>query len=133
VYNLKGISLDSVKKLLNTYPLVINGVLWDKDRLAKILDVVDVFQDRWKVPVYVGEFSVIRWAPEDGVVRWLQDVIDLFEARRWSWSYHAFREWHGWSLEHDQEFWRVGMPSPKSVTYETERAKVIKRAFLKNW
>ena len=100
--------------------------------MAQELKYVDEFRSRWKVPVYVGEFSVVRWVPKDGAVRWLQDVIDLFEVRGWSWSYHAFREWHGWSLEHDEEFWMEGMPYPQMVTYETERAKVIRSAFLKN-
>ena len=131
--NVKGITLNEAKKLINTtYPSEIKGELWNKDRLAQELKYVDEFRSRWKVPVYVGEFSVVRWAPKDGAVRWLQDAIDLFEVRGWSWSYHAFREWHGWSLEHDEEFWMEGMPYPQMVTYETERAKVIRSAFLKN-
>ncbi len=131
--NITGISLEEAKKLINqSYPATINGILWDKDRLAQQLKYADEFQSRWKVPIYVGEFSVIRWAPKDAAVRWLQDVISLFEARGWSWSYHAFREWHGWSLEYNEEFWMTGMPAPQPVTYETERAKVIKSSFLKN-
>lgn len=120
------------KLIIQSYPAMINGVLWDKERLALELKYVDEFQARWKVPIYVGEFSVVRWAPKDAAVRWLQDVIDLFEARGWSWSYHAFREWQGWSLEYDEEFWMEGMPAPQPVTYETERAKVIRSAFRKN-
>ena len=126
-------SFEEAKKSINKpYPAMINGILWDKNRLAQELKYVDEFQAKWKVPIYVGEFSVIRWAPKDDAVHWLQDVIDLFEARGWSWSYHAFREWNGWSLEHDEKFWMEGMPDPKPVTYETERAKIIRSALLKN-
>ena len=55
------------------------------------------FQERYKVGMYVGEFSAVRWAP--GAYDWLADVTDLFEAHGWDWSYHAFREYQGWSVE----------------------------------
>jgi len=133
VYNIAGTDLAVAMQTINIpYPSVINGVQWDKPQLEQILKDADEFQSRWKVPIYVGEFSVIRWAPKDAAVRWLQDVVDLFESRHWSWSYHAFREFQGWSLEHDEQFWEEGMPDPQPVTYETERAKVIKKTFLKN-
>jgi len=131
--NVKGIPVEeALKKINKNYPSILDGTLWDKAKLEEELKFVDEFQAKYKVPIYVGEFSVIRWAPKDGAVNWLKDVIDLFEARGWSWSYHAFREFHGWSLEHDETFWMQGMPNPQPVTYETERAKVIKTAFLKN-
>lgn len=129
----KDITLEEgAKKFTNTYPSVMDGTFWDKSKLEEDLKYVDEFQAKYKVPIYVGEFSVIRWAPKEGAVNWLKDVIALFEARGWSWSYHAFREWHGWSLEHDEQFWLDGMPNPQPVTYDTERAKVVKAAFLKN-
>jgi len=58
------------------------------------------FQQAYNVHIYVGEFSVIRWAPGDSGYQYLRDVIDLFEEYGWDWSYHAFREWDGWSVEH---------------------------------
>ena len=134
VYNIKGTDLAAAMEQVNiSYPSMIDGVQWDKNHLAAILKDADEFQARWKVPIYVGEFSVIRWAPKDAASRWLQDVVDLFESRGWSWSYHAFREFHGWSLEHDEKLWMSGMPSPQPVSYETERAKIIKKAFENNW
>ncbi len=114
------------------YPGNVNNVPWNKQRLESVLAEAEQFQARWKVPVYVGEFSVVRWAPKESSEQWLQDVIDLFEERHWSWCYHAFREWHGWSLENDEQFWVEGMPYPQIVTYDTERAKIIKSAFSKN-
>ena len=27
--------------------------------------------------------------------------IDLFKEYGWDWTYHAFREWDGWSVEHE--------------------------------
>ena len=134
VSDIKGTDLaEAMKQVDIHYPGLIDGYLWDKNRLAGFLKDADEFQAKWKVPVYVGEFSVIRWAPKDAATNWLQDVVDLFEARGWSWSYHAFREFHGWSLEHDEKLWINGMPRPQPVTYETERAKIIKNAFKRNW
>ena len=31
---------------------------------------------------------------------WLRDAISIFEQNGWDWSYHAFREWQGWSVEY---------------------------------
>ncbi|MFA6064208.1 MAG: cellulase family glycosylhydrolase [Gallionella sp.] len=112
------------------------NVQWNKERLAKEMQPALDFQKKYNVPIYVGEFSVIRWAPEEDAPKWLQDVIDLIEERGWSWSYHAFREFNGWSLEHDETFWDrktpPSVPRPQPVDYETERAKVIKKALQKN-
>lgn len=83
-----------------SYPGTIAGEQWDKSRLEKSLAPVDEFQRKYKVPIYMGEFSAIRWAPDNSNLRWLSDLIDLLEARGWNWSYHAFREWDGWSVEH---------------------------------
>ncbi len=89
---------DSKAELL--YPGVIEGLKWDKERLREaMLPAID-FQKEFNVQIYVGEFSAIRWAPDNSAYRYLRDVIDLFEEYGWDWSYHAFREWDGWSVEH---------------------------------
>jgi len=51
--------------------------------------------------MYVGEFSVIRWAP--GGDKYLSDLLEVVESHGWDWSYHAFREWDGWSVEHGSD------------------------------
>ena len=82
------------------YPGRIDGELWDKERLREEMLPAIEFQKALNVHTYVGEFSVIRWAPGDSRYSYLCDVIDLFEEYGWDWSYHAFREWDGWSVEH---------------------------------
>lgn len=76
-----------------TYP---SGI-WNSTWLAAQMNPAFAFQDRYKVHLYVGEFSAVRWAV--GAYDWLADVTDIFEANGWDWSYHAFREFHGWSVE----------------------------------
>lgn len=114
------------------YPTMEKGVLWDKEAMLKGFQPVVDFQKKWNVPIFIGEFSVIRWAPRDDAVQWLKDNIDMFEANGWTWCYHAFREWPGWSLEHDETFWKNGMPTPKPVSGLTERAKVVRSYLERN-
>jgi hypothetical protein len=56
------------------------------------------FANRYRVHMYVGEFSAIRWAP--GSEDYLSDLLTVMESHGWDWTYHAFREWDGWSVEH---------------------------------
>jgi len=123
---------EALKKTGIAYPGKIGDELWDKARLESLLAPVDAFQAKYHMPIYVGEFSVVRWAPPGSGARWLADVIDLFEARHWSWTYHAFREWNGWSLEHNGQFWMNGMEPPQPAISETDRAVVVRQALARN-
>ncbi len=80
------------------YPGVINGVMWNRDKIRETLQPVRDFQLRHQCKIYVGEFSAIVWAP--GADRYIRDCISVFEEYGWDWTFHAFREWSGWSVEH---------------------------------
>ncbi|TWU31373.1 glycoside hydrolase family 5 protein [Novipirellula artificiosorum] len=82
------------------YPGKVDGVYWDRAKLLESMKPALDFERDFNVPIYVGEFSAIRWAPDESAYRYLIDLIELFEQQRWDWSYHAFREFHGWSVEH---------------------------------
>lgn len=69
--------------------------------LKESLDHVKRFTDKYDVPIYVGEFSAVRWAPDGSAARYVGDSIALFEQYGWSWSYHEFRSWSGWDPEMD--------------------------------
>jgi aryl-phospho-beta-D-glucosidase BglC (GH1 family) len=86
-----------------TYPGEIGGTHWDKERLEQSLKPVIDFQKGYNVHIYLGEFSAIRWAPDNSAYRYLRDCIDIFEKHGWDWSYHAFREYTGWSVEHSND------------------------------
>ncbi|OGV69531.1 MAG: hypothetical protein A3K19_13920 [Lentisphaerae bacterium RIFOXYB12_FULL_65_16] len=83
-----------------TYPGQVDGKPLDKAALRRHLQPVRDFQLAYNVHIYVGEFSAIRWAPGDSAFQYLRDCIDIFEEYGWDWSYHAYREWDGWSVEH---------------------------------
>jgi endoglucanase len=110
-----------------SYPSTINGKLWDKDQLRKVLQPVIDFQRDYGAPIYIGEFSAIRWAPDDSAYRYMKDLIDIFEENNWSWAYHAFREWHGWSVEHGTN----KDDNERSVT-QTNREQLLRTWFAKN-
>jgi hypothetical protein len=110
-----------------TYPGEINGKTWNKEQLRRVLQPVIDFQRDYGVPIYIGEFSAIRWAPDDSAYRYLKDVIELFEENNWSWAYHAFREWNGWSVEHTAD---KGNDAPSLTT--SNREQLLRTWFAKN-
>jgi len=86
------------------YPGTVKGIYYDREQLRKSFAAIHEFEQQYRVPVLVGEFSVVRWAPKEDAVRYLQDMISVIEDYHWSWIYHGFREWHGWSPEHDETY-----------------------------
>ncbi|MBI4978142.1 MAG: cellulase family glycosylhydrolase [Spirochaetes bacterium] len=110
-----------------TYPGMISKKMYDKDALKGVLKHVRDFQLAYNAHIYVGEFSAVRWAP--GGAQYLSDVIEIFEEYGWDWSYHAFREWPGWSVEH------ADAPVDKNVHHPaatTARKEVLLSWFAKN-
>lgn len=95
--------------------------------MRKVLESALRFQQTYNVPIYIGEFSAIRWAPDQSAYRYLKDAIELFEEYGWDWSYHAYREWSGWSVEHSED-----KNDQKRVTEPTERQKLLMKYFQKN-
>ena len=93
---------------------------------AALQPAVD-FQRRYGVHIYIGEFSAIRWAPDGSAYRYLKDLIEIFEAHDWDWSYHAFREWDGWSVEHGSN-----PDDHRRSAIPTDREKLLRAWFAKN-
>jgi hypothetical protein len=109
------------------YPGQIAGRLWDKAQVQRALQPVVDFQKRYNVHIFVGEFSAIRWAPDGSACRYLTDLIDVFEANGWDWTYHAFREWNGWSVEHGSD-----PANTAAVSTPTDRQRLLQKWFAKN-
>ncbi len=108
-----------------TYPGECGGKKWDKEALREVLQPVREFQLAYNVHIYAGEFSAIRWAP--GAAQYLSDCIDIFEEYGWDWTYHAYREWDGWSLEHGSD------PDNHEPTAEpSDRKELLLEWFGKN-
>jgi len=109
------------------YPGAIEGKNWDKAALEAALKPVIEFQRAYGVHIYIGEFSAIRWAPAESAYRYLKDLIDIFETHGWDWSYHAFREWSGWSVEHGSDRNNTApVPTP------TDRQRLLRHWYAQN-
>jgi hypothetical protein len=78
-----------------TYP----GNGWDKNRLSQALAQARRFAAEHRVPMFIGEFSCVRWAPAGSCPRYLADALALFEAEGWGWTYHCWRCYQGWDAE----------------------------------
>ncbi len=109
------------------YPGVIQGETFDRERLRQEMLPAIEFQKLYQVPIYVGEFSAIRWAPGESAYNYLKDAIELFEEYQWDWSYHAYREFHGWSVEHNEN---EADTRPSSTP--TARKRLLLEWFAKN-
>ena len=129
---------EAVAHFLREYPGNSKNHWWEtekyqnKETLEAELRPLTDFAKEYKVPVLIGEFSVITWAPVQSALNWFKDVIDIFEANHFSWCFHAFREWQGWSLESPEgpkAFWFSGEGSPAPSATETQRAKYFKSVF----
>ncbi|MCF7734251.1 MAG: glycoside hydrolase family 5 protein [Akkermansiaceae bacterium] len=107
------------------YPGMLGGAVWNKERIRATLQPVRDFQLAYNVPIYAGEFSAVRWAP--GAAAYLRDCIEVFEEYDWDWTYHAYREWDGWSVEHGSDP-QDHRPSPVA----TDRKQLLLEWFAKN-
>jgi aryl-phospho-beta-D-glucosidase BglC (GH1 family) len=110
------------------YPGMINNQKWDKEALINAMKPAIEFQRKNNLPrLYVGEFSSIIWAPDKSSYNYLRDLLEIFEVEGWDWAYHAYREWFGWSLEHEG----VDRNNVKYVGY-TDRLELFKSYFVRN-
>ncbi|MBD0380897.1 cellulase family glycosylhydrolase [Paenibacillus sedimenti] len=126
--NTAPVSTDWPDKI--TYPGMIGTSYWDKNKLIQDLKDVRDFQLKYNVPIYVGEFSAIRWAP--GAAAYTRDLIELFEEYGWSWTYHAYSEWHGWDVEYNEVMTSDLNRDSAIATEPTDRELVLKAYFNRN-
>lgn len=109
--------------LVGAYPDPAKG--WNREWLKTLVQPMRDFQLKYRVPIYVGEFGVARWAP--GGAGWLDDWISVFEEYGWDWTFHAYREAGVWSVE------LSGPPErAESPPEGTDRKKVILDYFKRN-
>ncbi len=57
------------------------------------------FADRYNVPIFVGEFTCVDYAPNYSTAKWNLDAIKIYENWGWSWAIHGFRQYEPWDPE----------------------------------
>jgi len=107
-----------------SYPGTVSGKEWNKEQLIKAMADLRKFQVKYSVPVWIGEFSAIRWAP--GAEQYLIDLIDIFDQYNWSWTYFSLNGWHGWNPNYSnkrssERNWKSDYIGRKSQRWSTLR------------
>jgi aryl-phospho-beta-D-glucosidase BglC (GH1 family) len=97
---------------------------WDKAVLEAQLAPVRAFQEKYRVPIFVGEFGCARYAP--GVEDWMRDQLEFYERSGWSWAYWAFREWDVMNIE------RTADASDKVNHTDTPLLRLFKTYFARD-
>lgn len=110
-----------------TYPGTINNVYYDKAKLKELLAPLKAYQEKYRVPIYIGEFSCVRWAPNNSAFNYIRDCIEIFEEYNWDYDYYSFRTWNGWSVEHSNGYYDDVFPSTK-----TDRELLLRSYFQQN-
>lgn len=108
------------------YPGVIENKPWNADTIRRDMKPALEFQRKYRVPMYVGEFSCVRWAADHSAIRWLSDVIPIWEDFGWDWTFHAYQEYDGWSVEYSDSLKDMRTP------LETDRKALFLKYFAKN-
>jgi hypothetical protein len=90
------------RKLGYAYPGMASWLFWDKKALEQSLAALRQFQLQYDAPVWIGEFSAVRWAP--GAEQYIKDLTSIFKTYGWGWAYHAYQEYHGWNPDYDASF-----------------------------
>ena len=96
----------------------------EQQATAGFLDVDLSIQQKYHVPIFVGEFGCARYAP--GAEAWLGDQIDLYEQYGWSWAYWAFREWDVMNIE------RTADATDKANHADTPLLRLFKNYFARD-
>ena len=109
------------------YPGTIDGIYYDKTKLKEILAPLKAYQEKYRVPIYIGEFSCIRWAPNNSAYNYIRDCIEIFEEYNWDYDYYSFRTWNGWSVEHSSGYYDDVFPTTK-----TDRELLLRSYFQQN-
>jgi endoglucanase len=80
------------------YPGWVRFRYWDKQKIEEKLKPLREFQEKYNVPVLVGEFSTVRWA--DGGEKYIEDVASIANGYNWDWLYFSATGWHGWNPDY---------------------------------
>lgn len=85
-----------------SYPGMFGLKYWNKNSLRGALKPLRIFQNKYHVPVYIGEFSAVRWA--EGGERYIIDLASLYNEYGWGWSYFSATGWHGFNPDYNKKF-----------------------------
>lgn len=74
---------------------------WDREVIEEVLQPVIDFQERYGVPIFVGEFGANRRIPS--CINFLSDLLGIFEAHGWSYTYFLWRDTDDFDYEKEYD------------------------------
>ena len=76
--------------------------IWDANRLRSSMQAVRDFQVANNVPVMVGSFSAVRWAPD--AEQYILDSAEIFNDYEWGYAYWCYGSYNGWNPDYDTTY-----------------------------
>jgi endoglucanase len=67
-----------------------NGVIWNKDAIREYYRPWIELQEKG-VKVHIGEFGCYNRTPNDAALRWLSDLMSIYEENHWGYSLWNFK------------------------------------------
>jgi len=78
-----------------TYPGVIDGERWDRERMERYLAPAVEFGRTYEVPLYLCAFGVSSTAPRVSQLTWVRSLLGLCRAHGMGWAYWTYRAFGG--------------------------------------
>jgi hypothetical protein len=110
-----------------TYPGRISSNFWDKDALRAALEPLRRYQVLHPGPVFVGEFSAVRWAK--GGEKYICDLVEIFEEYGWGWAYFSVKGWQGWDPDYNSEYGSDKIAKGQFVGEKSARWNTLRTIF----
>lgn len=122
--NAKGVIKNPIGEKL--YPDTVHSI----DSLKAHLQPLKEWQKAWRIPVFIGEYSCIRWSGyphTESAYAYLRDLAQIMKQYKWHFAYHAFEEAGMWRLD----FSSVPCGNPhdphcQEAPHETNRTRLMR-------
>ena len=76
---------------LGSYPGVVDGERWDRDRLAREIEPALAFARNYEAQLYLGAFGITTKAPRAARLTWTRTVLSLCRTHGIGWAYWTYR------------------------------------------
>lgn len=74
------------------YPGKIEGELWNKTKIFRVLAYYNKIKERYKLPIFVGEFGIAsRCVACNSEFKWVGDVLSAFRQFGFHWAYWTYK------------------------------------------
>lgn len=113
---------------LYSYPGLINQKYWDKNAIREEISLASNWAKNNNKLVYVGEFSVVRWA--EGKDQYLEDVLNVFEENEISYTYWILNEWIGWDMDYEEVI--KGSKNLIKTSEKTRTREILESFWMRN-